>query len=78
MKMNYLEAYDRESGFLVLEYRLNGIDLADLKRLLGIDVQVEIYGYGVPASRVPELGKYTEEPVIVDESCDYQVGFFRE
>ncbi|WP_431357156.1 DUF7683 domain-containing protein [Prescottella soli] len=78
MKVNYLEAYDRESGFLVREYRLNGIELTDLKRLLGIDLQVEIFGYDVPTSLVPELGKYTEEPVIVDESCDYQVGFFRE
>ncbi|WP_127916138.1 DUF7683 domain-containing protein [Prescottella agglutinans] len=76
--MNYLEAYDRESGRLSREYRLNDLDLADLKRLLGIGERLELYGYDVPASLVPELGKYTEEPVIVDESCDYQVGFFRE
>jgi hypothetical protein len=76
--MNYLEAYDRESGLRVREYRLIGIDLTDLKRLLGIDLRVEVFGYEVPASLVPELGGYTEEPVIVDASCDYQVGFFRE
>ncbi|MFD1814578.1 DUF7683 domain-containing protein [Rhodococcus gannanensis] len=76
--MNYLEAYDKESGYRVHEYRLTGIELADLKLLLGIDPELEVFGYDVPDSLVAQIGKYAEGPVIVDESCDYQVGFFRQ
>lgn len=74
---NYLEAFDKKSGYLVREYRLN-IELDDLKRMLGIDPDIEIFGYDVPDVLVPEVGKYAKEPVIVDDECDYQVGFFRE
>ncbi|MGW4477695.1 DUF7683 domain-containing protein [Rhodococcus triatomae] len=75
--INYLEAYDKESGFLVREYRLD-IDLDDLKRMLDIDPDLEVFGYPVPDSLVPEVGKYSEESVVFDESCNYMVGFFRQ
>lgn len=75
--VNYLEAYDKETGFLVREYRLT-IALPDLKRMLGIDPDIEVFGGDVPDALVLEVGKYAEEPVIVDESCLYQVGFFRQ
>ncbi|MGW4482027.1 hypothetical protein [Rhodococcus triatomae] len=70
--VNHLEAYDTKSGFLVREYRLT-IALPDLKRMLDI----EVFGCDVPDSLVLEVGTYAEETVIVDESCTYQVGFFR-
>ncbi|WP_137872114.1 hypothetical protein [Rhodococcus sp. Q] len=74
--VHYLEAFDKESGYLVREHRLD-IDLDDLKRMLDIDPDFEVFGYPVPNSLVPEVAKYAEESVIVDESCDYFVGFFR-
>ncbi|MGW4719533.1 DUF7683 domain-containing protein [Nocardia sp. NPDC004260] len=76
--MNYLEAYDRQSGFLVDEYPLRGIDLAGLKRLLNIDEGIEIYGCDVSREQVSELARYISEPFTLDDACDYQVGFYRE
>ncbi len=72
---NYLEAYDKETDYFVREYRLS-IDLDDLKRMLDIDPDVEVFGYPVPDTLVPEVGKFAEEPVVVDESCKYFVAFF--
>ncbi|EME14353.1 hypothetical protein G419_25709 [Rhodococcus triatomae BKS 15-14] len=72
-----MEADDKESGFLVREYRLD-IGLDDLKRMLDIDPDLEVFGYPVPDSLVPEVGKYSEESVVFDESCNYMVGFFRQ
>ncbi|MBF6218077.1 hypothetical protein IU479_08130 [Nocardia abscessus] len=76
--MNYLEAYDRKSGFLVDEYPLRGIDLAELKRLLNIDEGIEIYGCDVSRAQVGELARYISKPFAIDDACDYQVGFYRE
>ncbi|MFE7745791.1 hypothetical protein [Nocardia sp. NPDC057455] len=76
--MNYLEAYDRQSGFLVNEYPLRGIDLSELKLLLKIDEGIEIYGCDVSRAQVSELARYISEPFVIDDACDYQVGFYRE
>ncbi|WP_067463983.1 DUF7683 domain-containing protein [Nocardia amamiensis] len=76
--MNYLEAYDRQSGHLVDEYPLRGIDLAALKRFLNIDEGIEIYGYDVTRAQVGELARYISEPFAIEDTCDYQVGFYRE
>ncbi|MGQ4600361.1 DUF7683 domain-containing protein [Nocardia sp. R6R-6] len=76
--MNYLEAYDKQTGLLVVEYPLRGIDVPDLKRMLGIDESIEIYGYDLLPAQAEELAQYVDDPFKVDDSCDYQVGFFRE
>lgn len=76
--MNYLEAYDKKTGILVVEYPLRGLELPALKKMLGIDEGIEIYGYDVSAKQAAELSKYINEPFQLNESCDYQVGFYRE
>jgi hypothetical protein len=75
--VNYLTVWDKKTEHFVREYRLN-IDLDDLKRMLSIDPNFEVFGYDVPDSLVAEVGKYAEEPVIVDESFFYQVAFFEQ
>ncbi|MGX1775184.1 DUF7683 domain-containing protein [Nocardia brasiliensis] len=76
--MNYLEAYDKKTGRLVVEYPLHGLELPALKKMLGIDEGIEIYGYDVSSKQAAELSKYISEPFQINESCDYQVGFYRE
>ncbi|MGV9612230.1 DUF7683 domain-containing protein [Nocardia xishanensis] len=76
--MNYLEAYDKQSGLLVVEYPLHGIDVPDLKRMLGIDESIEIYGYDLLPAQAEQLARYIDEPFTIDSSYDYQVGFYRE
>ncbi|GAA5082212.1 DUF7683 domain-containing protein [Nocardia iowensis] len=76
--MNYLEAHDKKTGTLVVEYPLHGLELPTLKKMLGIEEGIEIYGYDVSPEQAIELGKYIREPFTVDEKCDYQVGFYRE
>ncbi|MFI9506286.1 hypothetical protein [Nocardia sp. NPDC052566] len=76
--MNYLEAYDKKSGLLVVEYPLIGLDLPALKKLLNIDEGIEIYGFDVTPAQVRELARYISGPFTADDTCDYQVGFYRE
>lgn len=76
--MNYLEAYDKQTGLLVIEYPLHGIDLPELKDILGIDQDIEIYGYDILPSQAEQLARYVDGPFAIDASCDYQVGFYRE
>ncbi|WP_280443888.1 DUF7683 domain-containing protein [Nocardia brasiliensis] len=76
--MNYLEAYDKKTGILVVEYPLHDLELPALKKMLGIDEGIEIYGYDVSPTQAMELGVYIDEPFRVDETCDYQIGFYRE
>ncbi|MFI2279125.1 DUF7683 domain-containing protein [Nocardia beijingensis] len=76
--MNYLEAYDIQFGFLVGEYPLRAIDLEDLKQLLNIDEDTEIYGCDLSRGQVGELAQYISGPFTIDDACDYQVGFHRE
>ncbi|ASF10111.1 hypothetical protein NBRGN_112_00850 [Nocardia brasiliensis NBRC 14402] len=75
--MNYLEAYDKKTGILVVEYPLHNVELSELKRMLGIDEGIEIYGCDVSPTKATELSIYINEPFRVDETCDYQIGFYR-
>ncbi|PXX66624.1 hypothetical protein DFR70_103373 [Nocardia tenerifensis] len=76
--MNYLEAYDKKTGTLVIEYPLPDLDLRTLKKFLGIEDGIEIYGHDVTSEQAAELGKHISDPFVVDEDCDYQVGFYRQ
>ncbi|MFF3224999.1 hypothetical protein ACFYV7_19560 [Nocardia suismassiliense] len=76
--MNYLEAYDKKTGTLVVEYPLHDVELPTLKKMLGIEEGIEIFGYDVSHAQATALGRYIHEPFTVDETCDYQVGFYRE
>ncbi|WP_433577954.1 DUF7683 domain-containing protein [Nocardia brasiliensis] len=76
--MNYLEAYDKKTGILVVEYLLHNVELTALKKMLGIDESIEIFGCDVSPTQAAKLGEYINEPFQVDETCDYQIGFHRE
>ncbi|MEV2220299.1 hypothetical protein AB0E01_10520 [Nocardia vinacea] len=85
--MWYLEAFDKRTEFLVRDHPLPGLATATLQEILhfddsceidGINYPPEAGGYDVPQSKLPELAEYLPPDFVVDESCDYQVGYYRE
>ncbi|MFF0528353.1 hypothetical protein ACFYT3_08180 [Nocardia amikacinitolerans] len=85
--MWYLEAFDKKSELLVRDHALAGLSTAALQRILGfgdsfedegVTYPPEARGYDVPLSVLPELAGYIVGGFMIDDSCDYQVGFYRD
>ncbi|MFF0818287.1 hypothetical protein ACFYVR_24515 [Rhodococcus sp. NPDC003318] len=86
-RMWYLEAFDRESELQVRDYAMPGLTTAILKNLLNLGEAVEIGGvkypleaggYDIPPETTPSFAEYIDGPFKVDDSLDYQVGFYDE
>ncbi|MBH0778842.1 DUF7683 domain-containing protein [Nocardia bovistercoris] len=77
-QINYLEVYDKQTRLLVAEYPLQGIDVSDLKKMLGIDENAEIYGYDLLPAQASNLTRHINGSFTTDTSYEYQVGFYRE
>lgn len=72
-----LNAFDKQTRRLKREYVLQGIDGATLTQLLDLgpeDYPVEIAEHPVPVAVLPLLARYIDEPLVVDEGCNYHVG----
>ncbi len=85
--MWYLEAFDRESELQVRDYAMPGLTTATLKKLLnlgdtveigGVKYPLEAGGYDIPSDTLHSFAEYIDEPFEVDDSWDYQAGFYDE
>lgn len=85
--MWYLEAFDRESALQVRDYAMPGLNTATLKKLLnlgdtveigGVKYPLEAGGYDIPPETLPSFAEYIDETFKLDDSQDYQVGFYDE
>lgn len=83
--MWYLEAFDRESELQVRDYVMPELNTATLRDLLslgdtveigGVKYPLEAGGYDIPPETLPSFAEYVDEPFRVDDSWDYQVGFY--
>lgn len=59
------------------EFELNGIDIATMKKIMGVDPEAEQYGCDVPPELVQTLAEYIDSPFTVNSLCDYQIDFYR-
>lgn len=85
--MWYLEVFDGASELQVREYSMHGLNTATLKKILdlgdtaeigGVKYPLEAGGFDIPPEILPIFTGYIDETFTVDDSWDYQVGFYDE
>lgn len=85
--MWYLEAFDKDSELQVRDYPMPGLSTETLKDLLnlgdtvrigGVKYPLEAGGYDISPVMLHTFAEYIGEPFTIDDSWDYQVGFYGE
>jgi hypothetical protein len=77
--MWYLEGFDRETELLVWEHPLQNLDAGTIRRVLKVydDLPIEPFDFDVPSvDAAYELALYSAKPIEIDESLEYQLGFY--
>jgi hypothetical protein len=72
-----LGAFSRETGLIVRDYILQGVDGPMLKHLLDLDdseYPVEYGQHDIPLEKLGLLAEYVVGPFTPDSSLDYELG----
>ena len=77
--MWYLEGFDRKTEWRVRKHALQNLDAPTIRRVLNVydDLPIEPFAFDIPTrDALYELAKYSSEPIEIDESLWYQLGFY--